>query len=135
MKRAQTAINTSVALMEVWADDTMKLPGKIIMSALVTALGATQLKMIDSQKYQYGGLVGGSRHSQGGTMIEAERGEFVMSRDATEAIGIENLNRMNTGAGNVGASIIINNPILGKDTIEDEIIPQIKEALRRGASI
>ena len=81
-------------------------------------------------------MVGGNRHSQGGTMIEAEQGEFVMSRDAVEAVGIENLNRMNTGlGGGGGASIIINNPILGKDTIEDEIVPQIKEALRRGGSI
>ena len=68
-------------------------------------------------------------------MIEAEQGEFVMSRDATDAIGIENLNRMNTAGGGGGASIVINNPILGKDTIEDEIVPQIKEALRRGGDI
>ena len=59
-----------------------------------------------------------------------------MSRDATEAIGIENLNRMNTGAGGGESNtIIINNPILGKDMIEDEIVPQIQEALRRGGSI
>ena len=51
-------------------------------------------------------------------MIEAEQGEFVMSREATEAVGIENLNRMNAGlGGGGGSSIVINNPILGKDTI------------------
>ena len=135
-KRAQTVINTAVAIMEVFADSTLKMPGKIAMYSLVSALGLAQLKAIDGQKYQYGGLVGGRRHSQGGTMIEAERGEYVMSRDATEAIGIENLNRMNTGAGGGESNtIIINNPILGKDMIEDEIVPQIQEALRRGGSI
>ncbi len=107
--------------------------------AFIAAMGAVQLATIKAQKppkMQYGGLVGGRRHSAGGTMIEAEQGEFVMSRDATEAIGIENLNRMNTaGGGGGGSSIIINNPILGKDTIEDEIVPQIKEALRRGGDI
>jgi len=111
-------------------------PMSFIMAALVAAQGLMQIKAIKAQKYQYGGMVGGNRHSQGGTMIEAEQGEFVMSRDAVEAVGIENLNRMNTGlGGGGGASIIINNPILGKDTIEDEIVPQIKEALRRGGSI
>ena len=50
---------------------------------------------------------------------------------------METLNRINAGGlgGGGGASIIINNPILGKDTIEDEIVPQIQEALRRGHSI
>tara|TARA_R100001082_G_scaffold70991_1_gene40439 strand:- start:5819 stop:8146 length:2328 start_codon:yes stop_codon:yes gene_type:complete len=135
-KRTQTVINTAVGIMEVWADKSAGLFTKIAMSALVAAAGAQQIKTIDAQKYQYGGLVGGRRHSQGGTMIEAEQGEFVMSREATEAVGIENLNRMNTGlGGGGGASIVINNPILGKDTIEDEIVPQIKEALRRGGSI
>ncbi len=136
MKRVQTVINNAVAIMEVWADKDMGLYGKIAMSALVAAAGLQQLKMIDAQKYQYGGIVGGKRHSQGGTMIEAEQGEFVMSRDAVEAVGIENLNRMNTGLGGGGGStIVINNPVLGKDMIEDEIVPQIQEALRRGGSI
>ena len=27
-------------------------------------------------KFEQGGYVGGNRHSQGGTIIEAERGEF-----------------------------------------------------------
>ena len=137
LKRAQTVINTGVAIMEVLADPTITtLFGKIAMVSLVTALGATQLAMIDAQKYQYGGAVGGRRHSQGGTMIEAERGEFVVSRPGVEAAGLEALNRINAGVGvGGGSTIIINNPILGKDMIEDEIIPQIKEALRRGASI
>jgi hypothetical protein len=135
-KKTQTIINTAVGIMEVWADKSSDLFTKIAFTALVAAAGAQSVKQIDSQKYRYGGLVGGSRHSQGGTMIEAEQGEFVMSREATEAVGIENLNRMNTGlGGGGGASIVINNPVLGKDTIEDEIVPQIKEALRRGGSI
>ena len=113
--------------------------GKPWKVAFIAAMGAVQLATIKSQKpptMQYGGLIGGRRHSQGGTMIEAEQGEFVMNRVATEAIGIENLNRMNANLGGAtGATIIINNPILGKDTIEDEIVPQIQEALRRGGSI
>jgi len=134
IKVAEAISNTALGATKAWSD-----PGGFLgmaLSALIVATGAMQIKAIKAQKYQYGGMVGGNRHSQGGTMIEAEQGEFVMSRDAVEAVGIENLNRMNTGlGGGGGASIIINNPILGKDTIEDEIVPQIKEALRRGGSI
>ena len=131
LKASQAIMNTAEQITE-----SLGNPWKV---AFIAAMGAVQLATIKAQKppkMQYGGLVGGRRHSAGGTMIEAEQGEFVMSRDATEAIGIENLNRMNTaGGGGGGSSIIINNPILGKDTIEDEIVPQIKEALRRGGDI
>ena len=85
---------------------------------------------------QYGGLVGGNRHSAGGTLLEAERGEFVVSRRGVDATGLATLNRINAGeGGGGGTSIVINNPILGKDIIEDEVVPQIKEALRRGGDI
>ena len=133
-KRAQTVVNNAVSLMEIWADDSIKTPGKIIMSALITALGHQQLKTIDAQKYEYGGMVGGRRHSQGGTMIEAEKGEYVVSRRGVDAVGIEALNRINSG-GAGGINVSINNPILSKDVVEDDLIPQIKEAIRRGADI
>tara|TARA_R110002012_G_scaffold69087_6_gene179005 strand:- start:912 stop:2807 length:1896 start_codon:yes stop_codon:yes gene_type:complete len=81
-------------------------------------------------KFEQGGLVGGRRHSAGGTMIEAERGEFVMSRDAVESIGVNNLERMNEGG---GASIIINNPIISSDFVETELPELIAEAVRKGA--
>ena len=76
-------------------------------------------------------MVGGNRHSQGGTMIEAERGEYVVSRRGVDAIGLQALNRINSGQVG-GASVVINNPILSKDVVEDELIPQIKNAIRKG---
>ena len=84
--------------------------------------------------FEHGGMVGGRRHSQGGTMIEAEQGEFVMSRNAVDAIGVENLNRMNQGGGG-GVNITFSGNVMSQDFIEQEAIPQIKEALRRGADI
>ena len=133
VKVMEAISNTALGITAAWDEP---FPLNVMLAGLIAASGAMQIKAIKAQKYQYGGIVGGNRHSQGGTMIEAEQGEFVMSRDAVEAVGIENLNRMNTGlGGGGGASIVINNPILGKDTIEDEIVPQIKEALRRGGSI
>ena len=133
VKVAEAISNTALGMTKAHTD-----PGGLkgwILAAMIGVQGLMNIATIKAQKYQYGGLVGGRRHSSGGTMIEAEQGEFVMTRDATEAIGIENLNRMNLGGGGGGATIVINNPILGKDTIEDEIVPQIKEALRRGGSI
>ena len=87
-----------------------------------------------AQKFEDGGLVGGRRHSQGGTMIEAEQGEFVMSRNAVDAIGVENLNRMNRGGGGA-VNITFTGNVMSQDFIENEAIPQIKEAIRRGADI
>ena len=79
-------------------------------------------------------MVGGRRHSQGGTMIEAERGEFVMSRNAVSAIGVENLNRMNQGqSGGGGATIVINNPIVNSDFVENDFADLMREAVRKGA--
>jgi hypothetical protein len=133
-KRTQTVINTATSIMEVWSDEEMSNWGKALMSVMVARLGAAQLRTIDAAKYEQGGLVGGRRHSQGGTMIEAERGEYVISRRGVEAAGIEALNRINAGGGG-GISVSINNPILSKDVVEDDLIPQIKEAIRRGADI
>ena len=134
-KRTQTVINTATGIMEVWADKETGTFAKIAMSALVAALGDAQLKTIDATKYEQGGLVGGRRHSQGGTMIEAEKGEYVVSRRGVEAAGIEALNRINAGGAGGGINVSINNPILSKDVVEDDLIPQIKEAIRRGADI
>ena len=83
---------------------------------------------------EQGGLIGGRRHSQGGTMINAEQGEFVMSRNAVEAIGVENLNRMNQGGGGA-VNVTFTGNVMSQDFIENEAIPQIKDAIRRGADI
>tara|TARA_Y100000593_G_scaffold15691_1_gene30866 strand:+ start:1995 stop:3884 length:1890 start_codon:yes stop_codon:yes gene_type:complete len=86
-------------------------------------------------KFEDGGLVGGRRHSQGGTMIEAEQGEFVMSRNAVNAVGIETMNRINAGGGAGNINISFTGNVMSQDFIENEAIPQIKEAIRRGADI
>ncbi len=125
-------MNTSEAYTNALTKDPTGL-----LAGFVAALGAAQIAVIASQKppkMALGGLVGGNLHSQGGTMIEAERGEFVMSRDAVDTIGAENLNRMNRGGGG-GANISFSGNIMSDDFIESEAIPKIKEAIRRGADI
>ncbi len=134
IKRNQTRVNTAVAVMEALSAEKPGFPGNFLIASLVAAQGRLQIKAIDAAKYEQGGLVGGRRHSQGGTMIEAERGEYVVSRRGVDAVGIEALNRINAG-GTGGVNVSINNPILSKDVVEDDLIPQIKEAIRRGADI
>lgn len=51
--------------------------------AIALATGAAQISTISSQptpKFEKGGVVGGKRHSQGGTIIEAEVDEYVINR-------------------------------------------------------
>jgi hypothetical protein len=86
-------------------------------------------------KYARGGMVGGRRHSSGGTMIEAEQGEFIMSRNAVNSVGLEAMNRINAGGGGGAVSINFTGNVMSQDFIEDEAIPMIKEAIRRGADI
>lgn len=85
--------------------------------------------------FEDGGYVGGRRHSEGGTLIEAERGEFVMSRRAVESIGLETLNQMNRGGGTASGNVVINvsGNVMTQDFVEGELAESIKEAVRRGS--
>jgi len=77
--------------------------------------------------FESGGLVGGRRHSAGGTVIEAERGEFVMSRKAVESIGIETMNQINQG--DVGSvNISIHGGIVDEDYLVNTFMPAFNKA-------
>ena len=80
-----------------------------------------------------GGYVGGRPHSQGGTMIEAERGEFVMSKNAVDSIGLETLNQMNQSGGGGSVNVNVSGNVLTQDFVEGELAESIKEAVRRGS--
>lgn len=61
-----------------------------IAAAAATAFGLKSIASIASSqppKFEHGGRVGGNLHSRGGTMIEAELGEHVMSRKAAAKYG------------------------------------------------
>jgi len=132
---AGTIIATQRAYME-----TLKLGGGffgIPLAKIVLAQGALAVAAIASQKppkMEQGGLIGG-RHSQGGTMIEAEQGEFIVNRNAVQTVGLETLNRINQGQSQRSINISFQGNVMSKDFLEDEAIPQIKEALRRGGDI
>jgi len=99
-----------------------------LTGSAIIAQGMANVAQIEAQKFEKGGEVGGKRHSQGGTMIEAERGEFVMSRSAVQSIGVETLNQMNNGGGS-GITLNISAPLVD-ETIVDTIIPAIQKAQR-----
>lgn len=93
----------------------------------IIAQGQANIDAMKAQKFEQGGLVGGQRHSQGGTMIEAERGEFVMSRNAVQSIGIDNLASMNQGQSPI--TLNISAPLVD-ETVIDSILPAIEKAQR-----
>ena len=132
----QVWMNIALSASRQFAD--MPLPAALMAQPLLLAVGGIQSAAIMAQKpptMEQGGMIGGRRHSQGGTMIEAERGEFVMSRNAVDSVGLEAMNRINSGGGSGAVSINFTGNVMSQDFIEDEAIPMIKEAIRRGADI
>jgi len=74
----QASISTARAITEA-------LPN-IPLSILVGIAGAIQIAAIAAKplpKFEKGGLIGGKLHSQGGTLIEAEQGEYMVNRRQT----------------------------------------------------
>jgi uncharacterized protein YoxC len=106
-----------------------------IANATAVYNAATKVSSVSSApKLAEGGYIGGRPHSQGGTIIEAERGEFVMSKNATESIGLETLNQMNQlGGGSGSINVTVTGNVLTQDFVEGELAESIKEAVRRGS--
>ena len=139
-KVASSISNVALGVTQTWRDETLPTWAKIALSAAQLTQGYAQIATIQGQKFEQGGLVGGKRHSQGGTVIEAERGEFVMSRRAVSRIGVGNLEQLNNSPQNPSSfggtvNIAFNGNVMTDDFIEDTAIPKIKEAVRRGADI
>jgi hypothetical protein len=89
-------VNTAIAISKAIA--ASPLTGGLPFSALVAALGAAQLAAVIAKpipKFERGGLIGGRLHSQGGTLIEAEQGEYMVNRRQTAKHRRE-LDAMNT---------------------------------------
>jgi hypothetical protein len=75
------AINTAAAVSKAVAQSplTFGLP----WSAFALAQGAIQAAIVSSKplpKFKQGGMIGGKSHEAGGTVIEAEKGEFVVNK-------------------------------------------------------
>lgn len=85
-KTKQAQLDKSLALFNAiisTAAAIAKVAGNPILVALAAATGALQVATIAAQpipKYARGGLIGGRLHSGGGTLIEAERDEYIINR-------------------------------------------------------
>jgi hypothetical protein len=74
---------------------------KAIPQAIIAGvLAAAQLAIVVGTplpKFRKGGLIGGKLHASGGTQIEAERGEFIMKREAVKNHGLKFMESVNNG--------------------------------------
>jgi hypothetical protein len=71
-----------------------------VRAAIAGAIAAAEIAVIASQpvpQFEKGGKIKGKRHREGGTIIEAEEGEFVINRKAAKSIGFDNLDALNRG--------------------------------------
>jgi len=100
-------------------------PWNFVLAAMVGAAGALEVATINAQPYKKGGVVGGEGF---GDKVPAmlEPGETVVPRGVSGAPGLG-------GGGSVTINITGN--VLSKDFIEDEAVPLLEEALRKGGTI
>lgn len=80
-KKQQAIINGALAITNILAttpDPTGTLQALRIAGAIATT--AAQVALIDAQKFEKGGWIDGKRHRDGGTLIEAEKDEFIVNR-------------------------------------------------------
>jgi hypothetical protein len=88
--KSERALNVFKAVIDTAASITktgaqLGYPAAIPFQVAAGVIGATQIAAILAQplpKFKKGGIVGGRSHDAGGTLIEAERGEFVVNRNA-----------------------------------------------------
>ena len=79
MAISKAVISTALAVLNA-LNTQPYLPLGPIMAATAAALGAIQIATIAATKFAEGGEVKGKLHSQGGTLIEAEKDEFIIKR-------------------------------------------------------
>lgn len=107
-------------------------------AAVAVAAGLANVRAIEQTpeaQYEQGGLINGARHSGGGVNINAEGGEFIMSRNAVNSVGLEAMNSINDGNSMPSMNVNFTGNVMSQDFIEQEAIPMIEDAIRRGATL
>ena len=101
-KRKQAIAEKAAAIFEATIGTAVavaKAPDPV-QKAIALAAGLAQIAIIAATpipKFKRGGMVGGKSHEAGGTIIEAERGEFVVNRNAVNRHRSE-LDALNTSS-------------------------------------
>jgi hypothetical protein len=125
MKVATAISNTALAVTD--AMKQVPYPFNFAVAALVAAKGIAEVKTIQAQEFAMGGLVGGVGNKDTVPAMLTP-GEFVMTRQAVNQIGVDNLKQMNEGGGS-GITLNVSAPLVD-ETILDVIIPKLEEARR-----
>ena len=134
-------INQMIA--EIIAAETIKMFFKLGLSLINPAAGVASFAGDVANMgvspapipYHSGGMIRG-RQQGGDVPMIGQEGEFVMRRSAVDSIGLENLNRMNrTGEATGATNITFTGNIMSDTFIEEEAIPKIKDAIRRGEDL
>lgn len=94
----KTIIDTAASITKTGAQ--LGYPAAIPFQVAAGIIGAAQLGIIAAQpipKFKRGGMVGGRSHEAGGTLIEAERGEYIINRNSVSRHRSE-LDALNTSS-------------------------------------
>lgn len=88
---AEALINTYLGASQVISDKTIPSFLKPIMAGLIIAQGLStvaKINEVELPKFAAGGMINGPSHSSGGTLIEAEGGEFIVNKYAMAQPGV-----------------------------------------------
>ena len=85
----EAVINTALGVVKALGSSPPPL--NFALAAIVGAIGATQIGIMASQKYEKGGLLSGNSHSNGGikgtgsfSNVEVEGGEYIINKKSTQ---------------------------------------------------
>ena len=127
MWKVSSAIsNVALGITQTWRDPKLDPFSKWAFTALQAAAGYAQIKTIQAQQF-----------AKGGDFI-ADKPEVIQVGEAgRERVTITPIDRPESRAlGSMGGvTVNFSGNVLSQDFIEDEAIPMIKEAVRRGADI
>ena len=82
------------------------------------------------QRFANGGVI----HGEDNVPILAQSGEFVMSRNAVESVGLETMNRINQTGDAGGVTVNVSGNVMTQDFVENDLADAIREAARRGVA-
>lgn len=84
---SQAIMSTALAVLNGLATQPL-VPVGLLMAATAAAVGAIQISTIKNTPlpvFAKGGYIDGQSHSQGGTMVNAEAGEFIVNKKSAQA--------------------------------------------------
>lgn len=108
-----------------------------IKAVLATVRAGVAIGKVASSKFQDGGIVNGPRHSQGGIPgiirttrqpIEFEGGEYIIRRQAVNRLGVDTLNKINSGL------LFEAGGVVPKDPLKSFYLPDTKMIWGGGAA-